>query len=89
MGALNLMEPNMGNASPYPGVVRSPHLDGVQGAVEVHDVQGDERVLLAGLGAGQEKGGRARAGSRFVLRLRRLCRRKVKVKRSEAGFTLG
>lgn len=37
------------NASPDPGIVRSPHLDGVKRAVEVHDVHGDNRVLLAGL----------------------------------------
>lgn len=37
------------NASPYPGIIRSPHLDGVKRTVKVHHIQRDNWVLLAGL----------------------------------------
>lgn len=36
-------------ASPDPGVVGLPHLDGVERSVQVHHIQSDDRVFLSGL----------------------------------------
>lgn len=35
--------------SPYSGIIRSPHLDGVKRPIKIHNIQSDDWVLLSGL----------------------------------------